>query len=45
MYQISLGGRINGMERTKASKKEKSEERDRNVQQDFVRIINTVYKK
>jgi len=36
---------INGIERTKAYKKEKSEERDGNVRQDFVRIINTVKKK
>ena len=31
---------INGIERTKTYKKEKSEEKDGNVRQDFVRIIN-----
>jgi len=39
---MERGGDINGIERTKAYKKGKSEERDRNVRQDFVRIINTV---
>jgi len=39
---MEKGGGINGIERTKTYKKEKSEERYRNVRQDFVRIINAV---
>jgi hypothetical protein len=41
---MERGGGINGIERTKAYKQEKSEERDGNVRQDFVRIINRVKK-
>jgi len=39
---MERGGGINGIERTKAYRKEKSEERYRNVRQEFVRIINAI---